>query len=65
MPAVSKFSVEIDMVVLDPVLCRGAPGFLAVVLVGIIADPGLYSDVMCWMQVHLLVFTVSFLVIMD
>ena len=49
MAAVSRFSVEVDMAILDPVLCRGAPGFLAVVLVGIIADPGLYSDVMCWM----------------
>ena len=27
--------------------------------------PGLYSDVMCFMQDHLLVFAVSFLVIMD
>ena len=61
----SQFSVEVDMAVLDPLLCRGAPGFHAFVLVGIIADPGLYSDVMCWMQGHLLVFTVSFLVIMD
>ena len=65
MAAVSQFSVEVDMAILDPVLCRGAPGFLAVVLVGIIADPGLYSDVMCWMQGHLLVFTLSFLIIMD
>ena len=27
--------------------------------------PGLYSDVMCWMQGHLLAFAVNFLVIMD
>ena len=27
--------------------------------------PGLYSDVMCWVQGHLLVFAVSFLVIID
>ena len=65
MAAVSQFSVEFDMAILDPILCRGAPGLHAVVLVGIIADPGLYSDVMCWMQGHLLVSTVSFLVIMD
>ena len=38
MAAVSQFSVEVDMVILDAVLCRGAPGFHAVVLVGIIAD---------------------------
>ena len=53
------------MAILDAVLCCGAPGFHAVFLVGIIADPGLYSDAMCWMKGHLLVFTVSFLVIMD
>ena len=47
MAAVSQFSVEFDMAILDPVLCLGAPGFLAVVLVGIIADPGLHCDVMC------------------
>ena len=38
MAAVSQFSVEVDMAVLDPVLFRGAPRFHAVVLVEIIAD---------------------------
>ena len=47
MAAVSQFSVEFDIAFLDPVFCRGAPGFLVVVLVGIIADPGLYKDVIC------------------
>ena len=27
--------------------------------------PGIYSDVMCWVQGHLLVFAISFLVIID
>ena len=38
MAAVSQFSVENDMAILDPVLCRGAPGVHAVVLVEITAD---------------------------
>ena len=38
MAVVSQFSVEVDMVILDPVLCRGAPGFNAVVSMDIIAD---------------------------
>ena len=38
MAAVSQFSVEVDMAILDFILCRGLPGFHAVVLVRIIAD---------------------------
>ena len=34
----SQFSVEVDMAILDPVLCRDASGFNAVVSMGIIAD---------------------------
>ena len=38
MAAVSQFSIEVDMAILDFIHCRGASGFHAVVLVGIIAD---------------------------